>query len=308
MHDLALDEIREQKSLFGVNTEMDGDKVRLDDVREPASLFDPQPINGDEEGGTDMQTLGLCDDTKPKEETGFWRRQFQQESTRRQRQYDWAFGVIMPLICFFFDPFIFRSWDQSGGMLSTYKPFAYSGSAIAIAMMVTWLLFRDRLGWFNALFAGVFFAASIPALAVGVALIPMSLLGLVLLIGVLGFTPLFTGVIFLRNGVRALRMAKSDIPRTKLAYASILGTIWALVIPFTLQTEIDRSVQLIANGTPETIRVQGLKLRLLSPMVDASQIRRIDWDVPKGSEERQEIELLYRQLTGKNVNDYDVWD
>ena len=39
-----------------------------------------------------MQKLGLnADANKPKK--GFWRRQFQKESTEAQRKFDWIFGV-----------------------------------------------------------------------------------------------------------------------------------------------------------------------------------------------------------------------
>ncbi len=39
-----------------------------------------------------MQKLGLnADANKPKKE--FWRRQFQKESTKSQRKFDWIFGV-----------------------------------------------------------------------------------------------------------------------------------------------------------------------------------------------------------------------
>ena len=37
-------------------------------------------------------------------EPGFWRRQFSPEATSRQRKFDWAIGVFLPLICFYFDP------------------------------------------------------------------------------------------------------------------------------------------------------------------------------------------------------------
>ena len=38
----------------------------------------------------------------------FWRRQFQIESTTGQKKFDWIFGVIMPVICFVFDPIVFK--------------------------------------------------------------------------------------------------------------------------------------------------------------------------------------------------------
>src|SRR5215207_8680051 len=53
---------------------------------------------------------------------GFWERQFQPEPTMSQRRFDWAYGVIIPLICVAADPIVFRHQ----GMLSAYQPFAYS--------------------------------------------------------------------------------------------------------------------------------------------------------------------------------------
>jgi hypothetical protein len=301
-----IDEIREQTNLFGVNIDEDPDS-QIDSDRPPKVLFDGKSAKTGQ-GDTEMQKLGLCDDTQHQESKGFWRRQFQPEATRRQKQYDWAFGVIMPLVCFFFDPIVFRAWDQSSGFLGAYKPFAYSGSAIAIVLMVTWLLWRERLGGLSGLFAGVFFVASGLSLAVGIVLLPFSLIGLVVLIGALGFTPLFTGVIFLRNGVRALRSAKLGLPKSKLVYASIVGALWGLAIPFALQMEVSKSLDLIARGTPETIQVQGWKLRLLAPIVDAGQVREAYWSAPSHSPERREMKTLYYQLTGKQIDEYRYYD
>ena len=301
-----LEEIREQKSLFGVDMDSDAD-TNLEAIRTPKSLFfDNEPGQGD----TEMQTLGLCDEPETEKRKGFWRRQFQAEPTRRQKQYDWFFGAIMPLICIFFDPVVFSSkfGEVGGGLLGAYRPFAYSISFISIMAMIAWLLGREKLGDFAALFAGLFFAASAISLAVGVVLAPFSLIGLVFLIGALGFTPLFTSVIFLRNGVRALRAANVSLGRSTLVYGSILGGILGLTFPYTLNAEIKHSMDVIAHGSPATIQSEGVKLRLLAPLVDSGQLRRVYWDEPMDSDERDEIEALYFQLTGEAVRERRGWD
>jgi len=289
-----LEEIREQKSLFGVDiNDVDTD---LEVIRTPRSLFD----NGSEQGETEMQTLGLCDEPESEKPQGFWRRQFQTEPTRRQRQYDWFFGVVIPLVCIFFDPFVFRG----GGLLGIYRPFAYSISFISIMAMVAWLLWREKVGGFGALLAGLFFAASAVSLAVGIVLAPFSLVGLVIVIGALGFTPFFTSVIFLRNGVRALRAANVGLGRSTLVYAPILSGLFGLTVPYVLYAEVNRSLDLIVEGSPTTIRSQGLKLRLLAPLVDPGQLQRIYRNEQRDSAERSEIQVLYRQLTGKELVEY----
>jgi hypothetical protein len=174
---------------------------------------------------------------------------------------------------------------------------------------MAWLLWKEKLGVFAPVLAGLFFVAGSVALLIGVALLPLSLIGLMMLIGVLGFTPLFTAVIYLRNGVRALRSAKPDLTRSKLVAATVLGSLWGLAVPYALNAEVNRSLQLIAHGTPATIRIQGLKLRLLGPIVDSDQLNDAYWKAPADSPGRSEIKVLYQQMTGKEFKEYPRgWD
>ena len=77
-----------------------------------------------------MQTLGLNKSggqnnsiNQPK--TRFWKRQFQAQSTEVQRTFDWIFGVLLPVICFVFDPLVFKGNAWGTAVLGNYKPFAY---------------------------------------------------------------------------------------------------------------------------------------------------------------------------------------
>lgn len=288
-------EIREQKSLFDVQTDEDADS-QLEALREPKSLFDTEPQGEEKE----MQTLGLCHDPRPNKGRGFWERQFQAEPTPRQKRWDWAFGVILPVVCIFFDPLVFRAVNGfDHAYLGTYRPFAYACSFVSIMLLVAWLLWREKLGALGAVFGGVFLVASAISLVVGVALLPLSLIGLIVLIGALGFTPLITSVIFFRNAVRALRSASIDLSASKLMAAATVGFLWGVAVPYSLQSEIDRSLELVKTGTPQTIRAQGLKLRLLAPLVDSSKVGDIYSRLPDNSPEKAEAGRLYRQLTGE---------
>ena len=249
-----------------------------------------------------MQTLGLFDEPEKdgRETTRFWERQFQAEPTRRQKQWDWAFGVVLPVICFFFDPVVFRTWGTfNHAYLGTYRPFAYTCSFVSITLLMAWLLWRERLGALSGVFGGVFLVASSISLVVGVALLPLSLLGLILLIGALGFTPLITSVIFFRNAVRAFRAASYDLSPLKLVAAAAVGFLWGVAVPSSLQSEVDRSLELVKTGTPQTIWAHGLKLRLLAPLADPSKVGDIYYHLPEGSPEKAEAGRLYRQLTGQ---------
>jgi hypothetical protein len=135
---------------------------------------------------------------------GFWRRQFGPEVTGKQGLFDWTFGLILPALCFYFDPFVFRG-TGGGALLASYQLPVYFVSGLAIMSLVTWMLWGPRLGPLNALFAGLFALTGMVALLIGVVLLPFSFFGMFYLIGFLGYTPLLTSFVLLRNAVRAYR-------------------------------------------------------------------------------------------------------
>ncbi len=168
-------------------------------------------------------------------EPRFWRRQFGSEVTRLQKGFDWTFGVFLPLICFYFDPVVFRSaWERDGGFLHSYQIFAYSLGFVSVLSMAAWLLWGSQLKWITGWVAGLFFAASLISFVVGFALLPLSILGMVFLIGILGFTPLVSGFIYLRNGIRATRSAGVFIERRVLKHLIVLSGTAAIALPWVL--------------------------------------------------------------------------
>lgn len=185
-----------------------------------------------------IESLHLDDETQtsidsessPDEPQGFWKRQFQQEPTSKQNVFDWAYGVIIPLICVAADPIVFTSQ----GLMGTYRPFAYLLSSASILAMAAWLLWGQRLAWLTAPLAGFFIAGSGVSLVVGALLFPYSLLGLLFLIGFLGFTPLFSSVVFLRNGIRALRTSSLFLEPRVVWQSAVLAAMFGLVIPYVV--------------------------------------------------------------------------
>ena len=172
--------------------------------------------------------------TPPK--PGFWRRQFGENVTGAQRKFDWIMGVGMPLICFYFDPFVFRSARGMGeGELSLYGPAAYMLAFASILAMVAWLLWGERLKWLNGWIGGLFIAGSVISLIVGILLFPISLIGLIVLIGALGFTPLFASLVYMRNGVRALRASSSVMEKGVLVNVAVLSGMIAIAVPYLAQ-------------------------------------------------------------------------
>lgn len=174
---------------------------------------------------------------------GFWRRQFGPVVTSTQRKFDWSFGVFLPLVCFYFDPFVFTSWVHDQGLLHDFKLLAYILSSSSILAMTAWLLWGDRLKWLTGWLAGLFFAAGLVACVIGIILSPISLIGVLAVIGLLGFSPLITGLIFLRNGVRAMRAASPFFEKQTLVYVTALGGLISLVLPWLMNESLNQSAR-----------------------------------------------------------------
>lgn len=167
------------------------------------------------------------------DKTGFWRRQFISTITTAQKRFDWIFGVIMPTVCFFFDPIVFRSsFGSSDVLLGGFSRFAFLLSFTSIMATMAWLLWGEKLKWANAFLSGLFAVSSLAALAIGIFLTPFSILGLAFLIGALGFTPLFTSFVFWRNSVRSFRAAQPFLEKDALANMFALAAIASAVIPY----------------------------------------------------------------------------
>ena len=157
---------------------------------------------------------------------GFWRRQFQSELSGRQKKFDVIFGFALPLVCFFFDPIVFKSdWGANDGILTKFTSPAYLLAFTAIMATMASLLFGPKLKWANAFLPGTLAVSFVASLVVGIVLAPFSLMGIVLLIGLLGFTPLFTSFVFLRHSIRTLRAAKPLLERGVLIHSWILGAM-----------------------------------------------------------------------------------
>ncbi len=163
----------------------------------------------------------------------FHNRQFHAEPTRRQKTFDWVFGVGLPLVCFAADPIVFR---KESDLLHEYKTFAYVLGAVSIMAMAAWLLWGQKLGELRPYLGGLFIAGSIVSLIVGLILSPFSMMGIFVLIGFLGFTPFFSAYVYLRNGARAIADSKLDMPKSVVYRAAILAALYSLIVPFVLNS------------------------------------------------------------------------
>jgi hypothetical protein len=167
---------------------------------------------------------------------GFFRRQFSSIPTIAQKKFDWTFGVGLPIVCIAADPIVFRSWGfREDGLLSGYTIFCYALSSVSILAMAAWLLWGNKLGELRPFLGGLFLVAAAISTLVGVVISPLSAFGILFYgLGLLGFVPLFSGFVFLRNAYRAVDSAADDLPLRYIVRAAMLAVIYSLIVPFVL--------------------------------------------------------------------------
>lgn len=253
-----------------------------------------------------MQTLGL-DDEKPIEvQKSFWTRQFQEQPTNSQTTFDLIYGVLLPIACFLFDPLVFKGDWWGAAMLGTYKPFAYILSFTSIMSMLAWLIWRDRLKGVAAPLAGLFAVSGIVSLIIGIIIAPLSLLGLIVLIGALGLTPLFSSIVYLRNAVRAYHAAKPFTDQTVRIYSVGLAALFAVVIPYVVNVELENAMGDIKHGNDSAFRSGTWKLRMAAPLVNFDYLALYYHRLPDEKQmtpEAAKIAEFYEEMTGREMEE-----
>lgn len=134
-----------------------------------------------------------------------------EKSAKRPRRFDWIMGVFLPLVCFYFDPIVFTNWSGTDAMLATVKVPAYSIAFLAIMAHTAWLLWGESVGKWRYVIAGILYPSAVLSMIVGAILFPFSLLGLIILVGILGFTPFFTAKAYLRSANQAMFAGKGNV-------------------------------------------------------------------------------------------------
>lgn len=251
-----------------------------------------------------MQQLLLDENNVIEPKERFWQRYFQIEAAEPPRKFDWFFGVIMPVICFVFDPTVFKGGVLGPAFLGTFKPFAYLLSFVSVMAMAAWLIWGAKLKWFNAFLAGLFLVSGIISLGIGLVLFPFSMLGLLILIGALGFTPLFSSVVFLRNAFRAFQMAKPFLEKGVLIRSFALAAIFSAVVPSVINLEIKRVLDEMEKGDAQTIRANSRILKYAVPIINLDKLAlRYHRSAPDQgeTEEMRTIADVYKELTGEDI-------
>lgn len=240
------------------------------------------------------------------QDNGFWRRQFAPTVTRPQIIFDVLFGVIGPILCFVFDPVVFRDGFAGPPLFPAYRNFAYLFSGVEIAFLCLWLLTGPGLEVWNRIIGGIFLNGALFCAAVGLVLSPFSLIGLLYGIGIFGFTPFLAAMVYLRNSRRALRSKSPEPSNPDRILIPSLGILLATGLPLLLSIEINLAVNHaiddIVQGDTDHAVYAAHRLTSLGFFADSELDRIVSAYRSEKDEKRKELlRSCYREITGDNL-------
>lgn len=167
---------------------------------------------------------------------------FRPNDTTAQKVFDIIFGIVAPILCVVFDPGILRAPENAcgeiGSILTDYSTFVYTAIGLGIFALLVWMAAGNQLKNASPFFAGILFTGFVFSLLVGMAILPLSLIGLLIMgLGLLGFIPFLTALVYLRNGIKALRLVReSTAPTAAIRIAAVvIGVAIVLGVPAYMQ-------------------------------------------------------------------------
>lgn len=220
--------------------------------------------------------LGDARCVRPRRRQGFWRRQFDDAPTNAQRWFDVAFGVVIPVLCFIFDPIVFKGGFGAGiagggALYQQYQPYAYVFSALQMAALCAWLLTAGRGGRWAAALAGMMLAGAAFSFLVGLSIFPYSIVGMLFLfVGVLGFVPFLTAFVYLRSAWRAAAALGRVGSPSRAAVALACGFVLALGAPGAVHMRVTKEVAAAFADVREGRELSPRRLRALRALGAAS--------------------------------------
>jgi hypothetical protein len=185
--------------------------------------------------------------------------------------------------------------------------FAYAAAAIEILALLIWLLPYRRPDGVGRVFGSLMMAGALFSFTLGFILLPFALMGLIFLIGFLGFVPFLTGLVYLRNGARALKRGGWDIDSGNLVLAFVVGSIFAIGGPMMLQWRIwELTPCWITNIKNDShgADIAKFNLKAFGYLTSYPRNQLIQtYNESSDYEQRERLSNAYKEITGKNIED-----
>lgn len=240
----------------------------------------------------------------------FWRVKPQNVPLKR-----WAVdvfaGVVFPILCFYYDADGGASMPNALGMFygGPIQVLLYVAVALQLTALVSWWICPRHLLWLIGALAGVLMVGALLALSIAVAMIPLTLMGLLFLIGVLGLAPWYTSFIFFRNAREAFRTVdRSGRPSHAGVAGVVLGALIAVAFPMTAEWWVRRDVRhliaAIENGNSGGAVAATYRLKLVAPPQYLKPVRN-QYFQSTDAGRQAEYASTYREITRRGIDEYE---
>jgi len=257
-----------------------------------------------------MGTLNLSErDSDPRLVTkaGFWRRQFAPQVTGPQITFDIVFGIVAPILCFAFDPIVFRGGLAGPPLFADYKIYVYLFSGLQIIMLSFWLLARAGFQFWNIVVGAGLMLGGIFCLVVGITLAPFSLMGLMMGIGVFGFIPFLTGISYLRNGYRAVQIPRTDPSAFTAVGTVLIGSVFVVGAPvltgLAIHQSVESSVDEIVHGDASRAASAAHRISPLTVFVGVESEKIVTaYQETSDPARKKLLKDCYQEITGEDID------
>jgi hypothetical protein len=230
---------------------------------------------------------------------GFWRRQFLLPPTRAQTVWDVLTGMLLPLACLAGDRMLFGRMNHLfvGSIFGPARIFCYGFILTEVVLLGLWILLRRRLRRSAGYFTGPLLAGWLFCGVAGLALLPLSVVGVIVVVGVLGFSPWFTGFAFFRNWrmARALSETAGGSGRFRLTLA---GIVFAVTPALVLHTRGEYLVRRLVETPASERRLEQARRFPLFPLRELVGA----WKVEPDPGRRAALSNAHLALTGSPLD------
>lgn len=140
--------------------------------------------------------------------------------TQMRYVFDVAFGIIVPVVCFYYDPLILKQTPPLTcgspllGINTAY--YVYPAVGIGILTLLIWLRGGDWLPKWGAFFSGIFLTGTVTAIILGLPLV------------IFGFPAWLAAYVYGRNAKEAWQLAEPTANKGELILRILAGVLFLL--------------------------------------------------------------------------------
>jgi hypothetical protein len=221
-------------------------------------------------------------------------------------------GAIAPAVLIAIDRPVCGLHHESEGVLPG-RPYSAIAALCSIVALLAWWRTHDRPRSFHGYLAGALATGALLSFGLAVLLTPLALIGLLILIGILGFFPWVTCATFVRATLRAFASARatSEAPERRFVVAKALVGAAAVVgiVAFGGNAAIHatHTATHVALGEVPGDRaaaVNTLRRLYVFPQVELDRHRLLSADSAESTDPKAS---LWSDITGNDGSSMDDW-